>query len=336
MDGHSALRYSPGVIVPDATTIRVAALALRLDAEALDADGLRAPWQQDDGSWRYEAVADRADAPLVYPWGTEVATEAALSDPAYRQGLVGLAVTVHHPASGVHRVDEAGEEVGRIVGSRWDAARRLGVVDFVVSKRRAHERIQRRELTEVSVGYSVPDLHMRADGVGEQRRRRGNHVALTPRGRMPGATIRTDEVSMDPETIKALEALLDAREARRNDAAVTAITAERDAAVKRADALCAAIGVAPDATPEAVTAAIVARTDEIVAVRQRASANNVALPESGTAQELRRVLAIGLGADPKRIDALGDAYAQAVIDHRGEVRTDSASSTTSSAAPWRA
>lgn len=296
----------------------------------LDAGTLRPPRMQADGSVRFEAVLARVDAPLPYPHGVEVATEAALSDRAYLDALVGLAVVVHHPEGGSHRIDEAprnrtgerrGVEVGRVLSARYDTAERHVVVDLLITKRDAIRRIRAKELGEVSEGYRVPasKLVKRADGISEQQQRIPDHVALTDRGRPGGTTIRTDEEGrMDPKDIEAVvrTVLTEVRA----DEAVAAKQTQESAAVKRADAAEAALGsvlgelgLKPGASVADVRTAIGKRADAVVALRRRADELGVQLPTEGDEVTLTAALAKGLRADAARCDA-DPAYARAVVD----------------------
>jgi hypothetical protein len=309
---------------------------LRLDTYDL----LSAPRELPDGSWRFDAVLARADAPLRYAWGVEVATEAALSDLAYLDGLVGLAIVLDHPEGGVHRIDRLrGEEVGRVIGARWDATERAVVISLVVTRRDAIGQVRSGRYGQVSEGYSIPKGHLvkRADGVAEQRRRISQHVALTPEGRAPGAVVRTDTTdtggAMTPEQI--LAAIKAALAEQRTDAAHTeaqkradaaevaqkAAEQRADAAEKRVADVLAAVGLAPDAKPDQVATAIQSRADEIAAVRADAARRGVSLPATGAPDVLRRAMAVELGIDSARADDAG--YVRGWLDARAVVRTDS-------------
>ena len=298
----------------------------------VDAAALRSPQTQADGSVRFDALSSIEGAPLVYPWGTEVATREALSDPEYLSALVGLALTIHHPASGEHRIDEDerndAAEAGRIIGARFVEGVKPGVngvvTTYVVTRKDAIRRIRSGELGYVSEGYSVPHLVRRADGVSEQRKRIPQHHALTDSPRAAGAAIRTDEVIMTPDEIKAaMRAAITEMRADEADAKVTAATKRADEAIASRDAVLGALGLKADATPAQVEAAIASRADAITAIRRRADELGVQLPAAGTLADLTRALARGLPrVDSARCDDL--AYAQAVIDlATAPTRTDS-------------
>ena len=328
MDDCTALRYSPAVDEQPDSTMRV------------DAAALRSPQTQADGSVRFDALSSIEGAPLVYPWGTEVATREALSDPEYLSALVGLALTIHHPASGEHRIDEDertdATEAGRIIGARFaegvemrradgSAYRVNGVITtYAVARKDAIRRIRSGELGYVSEGYSVPHLVRRADGVSEQRKRIPQHHALTDSPRAAGAAIRTDEVSMTPDEIKAaVRAAITEQRADEADAKVVAATQRADEAIASRDAVLSALGLKADATPAQVEAAVASRADAITAIRRRADELGVQLPAAGSLADLTRALARGLPrVDSARCDDL--AYAQAVIDlATAPTRTDS-------------
>lgn len=311
------------MIVPDASTVR------------LDAVALGAPTYREDGSAIFEGVLARVGVPLVYEWGTEVATEDALRDPVYLDGLTGRAIVVHHPASGSHRIDSRrGAEAGRVLSARYDEAGKHVAIRFVVTRRAAISDIRAGRLPQLSEGYTIPEgsLRKRADGVYEQLRRVTDHAALTDSARAAGAIIRTDEVPMDPEDIEALAAkVADIIASRRNDADTSAKVADAnrraDEAVAARDAVLAELGLKADAKPADVAAAVAARAEAVVAIRRRADELGQPLPATGTLEELTRELAKKLPrADTKRCDDL--AYCQAVID-LAQSRTDAAPSSIS-------
>lgn len=287
---------------------------IRLDERApsatrLDRALLRSPVVLASGALRVEAVTAKVGAPLVYPWGTEVATEEALRDQTYLDSSRGLPIVVHHPDSGQSREGD-GTRVGTVTAARYDEETQTVVRELTITDPDTIRRVQDRDLTEISEGYTVPpeDLHRRADGVSEQRRRVPDHYALTDRGRLSGAVLRLDEdTAMTEDQIRAIirEEILAAMMKMREDAAKP-----------------------PEATPAVVAAEeqAVARMDEAVASRvallRRADALGVTVPETAkTDVDIARAIAVSLGADAKRCDSLD--YARAWIDAAPAKRADS-------------
>lgn len=276
---------------------------IRLDYAELGPE-LAPPSPRDDGSVIYEAVLAWADRPLSYSWGTETPTEEALSDPAYLDGLRGLPVTVQHPSRG--RVDVGDpERVGTVLSARWDSARRCVVVELLISDPEALRRIRARELTEVSAGYRVPPESL-VDG--RQTRRISNHIALCERGRMPGATIRLDEVSrMTPEDMAAIKAMM--------AELLAPLIAQMDAEDEPE----------PPAQmdEEAMEAVVQERADAVVGLRLHAQSLGLTpKPEAKGLRALARDLAGQLGST--RTDSLDAdlAYVEAVAAERSQ-RADS-------------
>lgn len=267
----------------------------------LDRALLRSPVVLASGALRVEAVTARADAQLVYPWGIEVATEEALKDATYLDASRGLPIVVHHPDSGQSREGD-GTRVGTVTAARYDEDTRSVIRELTITDPDTIRRVQDRELTEISEGYTVPPdaLHVRADGVSEQRRRVPDHYALTDRGRLSGAVLRLDaEGSMTEELIRKIV-----------QEAVMAAFQMRDDAAKPPDP-----GVT--AGTDKAEADLEKRMDERVAARvallRRADELEVTIPpEAKTDVEIARAIAVALGADAKRCDSLD--YARGVID----------------------
>jgi hypothetical protein len=280
---------------------------------------------------------------MSYAWGTEIVTEQALRDPSYLSTLKGLAVVRRHPRSG--RVDVAERETGdgRVVGAvldaRYDEADRCVVLEILVQDPGAIEDVRSGVLAELSEGYDVADLVVRPDGVGEQRKRAPNHVALVERGRMPGATVRTDEEDpMDEDEIEdgttdeagmaermdAMQAQLDAIGAR-----CDAYEARMDAAEKRLPPELAAAAASEGARADSedrIEAEITARDT----LRRRADALGLRLPvDARSSAQLRAAIArgvLGSGADAADLARCDSAdYADGVIRAaRPPARTDAA------------
>jgi hypothetical protein len=282
----------------------------------LDIAPLRSPIRLADGSLRVEAIVAYAGRDLAYPWGVEVATAEALQDPAYHDASRGLAATVHHPSAGTVSLGD-GTRVGTVTGARYDEDLHAAIRELTITDAATIDRILGRELTEISEGYRVPPEHQRAlpDGRVEQLRRAPNHYALTGPGmaRMPGATLRLDEVAMTEEQIRAMIA-----------EAIAPL-------MERLDAMTVTEEVEIDKDDESEEIDIDARADEIVSLRMRARDLGIAIPD-GTkgAPATARVIAVALGADGARCDSLD--YCRGVIDAakpatrtadwRPETRTD--------------
>jgi hypothetical protein len=260
----------------------------------------------------------------VYPWGVEQASEQALSDPGYLGALSGLAVTLRHPRS--ERVDVRkpqqgdGRVVGTVMGARWDADDRAVVLDLVVHDHVALAAIEAKEIGELSEGYDVPRIERRKDGPSIQQQRAPNHVALVERGRMPGARLRADEGgSMDDELKARFDAL---------DGMMGGYGARMDAMEKRMDAAFPPASEESEESDEETVEEDAARMDAdevqrrvdaevsaIVDLRARADAHSVKIPaDARTATQIRRSLAVSLGAPAARLDAAdGATYAEAWI-----------------------
>ena len=306
---------------------------LRLDEAPVDASPtvradravLRSPRVQPDGAVRYDAVLAYADRELVYPWGSEVASDAALSDPVYLSALEGLAVTLRHPRS--ERVDVRepeegdGRVVGTVLGARWDAEDRAVVLDLVVQDAQALAAIEARDIRELSEGYDVPVLERRKDGPAIQRQRRPNHVALVERGRMPGAVLRADGGTMDDEMKARFDAL---------DGAIGGYKSRMDKCEARMDELQKRMDAAfpPDKAEaeetdekesvEGRADAVEAEVEARIAARRRCDAHGFTPgAEVRTARDLTRALAAHLGAPQARLDAAdGATYAEAWVEAR--------------------
>lgn len=296
-----------------------------------DRSRLRSPRPRADGSVIYDAYLAFADRAMRYPWGTEVATEQALSDPEYLEALRGLSLvttrdTVH--ANGVPvsvRADAVA--VGSILDARWDAGERAVVLELVVNDRQTLADIESGKTTDLSEAYT-PVTAVRADGVIEQRKRRPNHVAIVESGRMPGAGLRADEDDMDEE-IKALVAKAIREELRADEAAklerdLKAAEQRADAAEQRADkaeqalkGLRDRIGINADTDDidAALAAVVVEKVRADSALLEEARELGVELPEDSTPATRERDLAVALGAERQRADS-ADFDARSFIDGR--------------------
>jgi len=238
---------------------------------------LRSPVRLDDGSVRVEAVTSVAGALLVYPWGTETATPEALSDPLYHEALRGLAITLHHPASG--RQSAGDPRVGTVLSARYDSGELIQ--EWVIYDPAAADAVMSGRLREASDGYRVPAESL-VDG--EQRRRIPNHVAITDRGRATGTTIRIDEEStMTEEQIKAMLAPIMER--------LAALEADDEDIVDEKE------GEMTE-RPEDIA-------DRLLVLHRRADALGVVIPvEHRTEAAISRHLATSLGGDAARCDSV--------------------------------
>ncbi len=280
---------------------------------------LRSARVLDDGSVVRDAILARADAVLVYPWGTEVATEEALSDPEYLSGLRGLTVTARHPAS--ERVDQGRTDhvdVGTVLSARYDADDRAVVLELVIKDTEANNAIEEGQ-TGVSEGYTVPRMDATVTPA-RQLKRVPNHVALTLDSppRMPGAHVRAD--GQEPTmTIEQVLAVLSARGLRTD--AIEHISADLDALRTRADSIDerdAQLAAYADALPgdggpkERVDAIVSGRVAELIALHRRADELGEEIDPALHLDAARKALAVALGGDAQRCDSAD--YAQAVID----------------------
>lgn len=308
------------------------------DVVRVDRSTLRRARTLDDGSVVYEAVLARADVPMRYAHGEEVATVEALSDPEYLEALRGLSVTVLHPPRDRVDVDidhpDAIRRVGTVVGSRYDTAERAAIVEFVLFDPAAIERVKREN--GVSEGYRA-DVVRTPGKPGRQIRRRPNHVALAfgKPPRMPGAGARVDTTSegktMDPtallvllsafalrtdtaenlrEDLDALKAARDAAEAEK----LRADTAEAEVALLRPVLEALGGDTRTDTSgPIDVDALLASRVGEVVRLRERGTALGIKVPDALTgAGDIRRHLAKALGGDETRCDSAD--YCDGVID----------------------
>lgn len=203
---------------------------------------LAAPRQLDSGAWVYEAVVSTPGV-LQYPTLglVDYVDAAALSERAYLDALVGLPVIddsgLHWPGVTVEQI--AAARVGTIIAARWDDAQQATIVTIVIDVPRGIEAIRALGVDGLSLRYE-PDmapLSVAPDGTqvtGQQvRRRRLNHVLLTPRPNDANARIRADDqgAAMTPEQIAEMVAQLRAAmQAEANDAAVIAANTRADEA----------------------------------------------------------------------------------------------------------
>lgn len=268
----------------------------------------------------FDAVLSVAGKPLEYRWGTEVPTEEALSDADYLAGLRGLSVLYQHPEdgliSGSAPRDGDGRRIGTVLDARYEADSGEVVVELAIPENADQEAI-RQGLREVSEGY-IPELEER-DGQTYQVRRRPNHVAVTERGRAQGARIRVDrEDAMDPEEIKKiLEAMAlqigDMHAGIKslveyNDACKAKMDEDMGGETKVIEAVVSEMGEECRSDAAAFKSRLDARVrDEvrsIVSLHLRADALGVVVPETAeTASQVRRELALALGADASRVDS---------------------------------
>jgi hypothetical protein len=288
--------------------------------------------QQADGAVRFWAVLARADVAMKYAHGTEVATEEALSDPAYLDALKGISVTTVDSAP--HKMGKAisvradARAVGTVLDARWDAEHRAVLVQLVVNDGKTLDAIESGRIRALSEAY-VPAIRVRADGVLEQTRRRTNHVALVRRGRMPGARLRADneeETTMTEDEIgdlaRAIVAAMKAGE--EDDERSDMYDAEKkraDEAEQRADAAEAALKdlrkkVGINADSDDIAAALDERVAEAIradaALLDEARDLGVDLGDESSPSTRLRDLAVALGADATRADS--DDYARSFVD----------------------
>lgn len=96
----------------------------------------------------------------------------------------GKPITIHHPKEfvGPHNYREL--SVGSLNNVRRGTGDMLGklVTDFLITDAVAIDKVERRELREVSCGYEAEYKQLKP-GRARQTDIRGNHVALVPRGR---------------------------------------------------------------------------------------------------------------------------------------------------------
>lgn len=303
----------------------------------LRADRVRLPRKvvQGDGAVRYHAVLARADAPMQYEWGTEIATEAALTDPEYLEGLRGISLVTIKSATHQNgrpvSVRADARAVGSVLDARWDPEERAVVVELVVHDAETLDDIDAGRIRELSEAY-IPTTAVRADGVIEQRKRRTNHIALVEEGRMPGAVIRadqTEDTDMTEEQITALvqkvvAQMMDADKKDQEQADMMDEEKKRaDEAEQRADAaekalseLRATVGLTADSAD--VDTALAGKVAEMVradsALLEEARELGVDLDDDSTPATRLRDIAVALGADAQRADSAD--FARAFIDGR--------------------
>lgn len=311
---------------PVARLDRAAAPAARADRVAL-----RSPRVLDDGTAVYDAVLVSVGDELRYPWGVEVATEQALADEAYLEGLRGLSVTLEHPEGLISQGQTPpgrGRRVGAVVGARFDPTDRAVVVELAV-----HDPADQAEVRErvraVSEGYTPtlgePDERGRVPQVG----RVPNHIALVPAGRAPSADVRTDNTNAPEGTMEEMLAKL-AELVEKMDG----YAAKMDAACEKLDAMQApaAEGNAEEQADRAdADAQVLARLQRLDALRRTAGEFGVELP-AGVDERAHRAAILGaIGYDAKRADSLD--YYDAAVEGAKRARTDGAATATRNDSP---
>lgn len=282
---------------------------------------LSPPRKRGAGEVVFDAVLARADVPMVYEWGTEVATVEALSDPAYLDGLKGTSLTTmktapHRNGQRPHHSPTDGGVVGSVLSARWDAEDKLVAVEIVVHDGPTLAAIDAGELRDLSETYA-PTVRTRADGVVEQTARSTNTIAIVPRGRMPGAFIRADGAEMTEEQIKAAIKAAIAEQMRADAdhaAALQAANDRADAAEGALKALRESIGLQADSAD--VSGALATKVAEGIAadvkLTARASELGITLPEGSTPATRLKDIAVACGGDKLRADA-DPAYCEGVI-----------------------
>lgn len=298
---------------------------------------LRSPRPRGDGSVVFDAVLAYAEKPMAYSWGTEVATEEALSDPDYLAALKGLGLytvkTAPHKNGVPISVRADAQAVGAILDARYDRDEKAVVLELVVNDRAALADIEAKRTTDLSEAY-VPVTRVRADGVIEQVRRRPNHVAIVKSGRMPGAGLRADDTDHDNKEsamqLAALLAILGAYDLRADSESnlkadldklkskADAETERADTEKQRADAAETALatmreGIGMNADSDDIEAALAAK----IAEGMRADAEllsvardlGVKLPEKSTPATRTRDIYTALGGDEQRADSEAEMLA---------------------------
>lgn len=287
-----------------------------------DAAQLRAPRVKDDGTTVFDAALVYADKPLRYSWGIEVPTEQALSAPEYLDSLKGQPVVIgdgvesddRHPEG--ERIDGARDAAGRelrivgtVVGARYDAAERCVIVELAIHA--PEHATEVRRLGGISEGYSaqVED--------GRQIARTTNHIAIVQSGRAPGSGVRADAAGvkkMDEELKKFLTDL-GASLAELKGMILGKGMGETTEEVKVADANPEAMAADEAAMAEKIEARADALAQQLVDLRRRADAARIEIPATAkTVAAVRKAVALGMGADAKRVDSA--EYATAWIEAR--------------------
>lgn len=277
-----------------------------VDAPELRTDRatLRAPKVLADGSLRVEAVSVTVGEILDYPWGKEVATEAAMKDPEYLDNSRGLAITRNHVKGGRVSRKNQDKRVGTITGARYDEGEKCAIRELTISDPQTIADFFAKKFPYVSETYDAPKSHrvLREDGVTEQGKRIPNSIALTDNPRAKSAHIRTDEADMNEEEISALIA----KAVKPLNAQIKELT--------DAQAL-ATLVVKPEVEDVVHQDSADDIADRIVALKLRAAELRVdAAKLEGVKGEanLAKTLATELGADAARCDSLD--YCHGVID----------------------
>jgi len=238
----------------------------------VDRADLRKPRRLDDGTKIYEARLSIADQPLKYPWGEEIPTRQALSDPSYLDGLRGISVLVQHAPEG--RIDGRaprvgdGRRIGSTISSRFDDATGEVIVELAIPEKEDQVLVE-KVLSKVSEGYT-PTIE-RIDGKAYQTKRVPNHIAVTEQGRAKTAEIRVDalggnlnleeamaKIQQMAAEIAGLQQQLS--EASNNSASYVAqvetVSSEKEALMKLFEALSAFLGGGVRADSESVISKI--------------------------------------------------------------------------------
>lgn len=284
---------------------------------------LRSPRVLDDGTKVYTAVLARADSPLEYRWGTEYPTKEALSDTEYLEGLRGISFLERHPPStkvarGRTPTQGRGRRMGTVITSRFDEATSEVIIEIAVPVPEDQEKIE-AQLFEVSEGYD-PQIHIDEAGVRWQIKRKPNHVAATDMGRANGARIQTDSEETDLEELmqmmKDMMSKLDGLESKWKseepvmnmdskplDELTHAVTEELGDKARNDSA----------SFKSALKERIEREAKDMSSLLDKARQLEVSVKGS-TAGELRKNLALALGADAARCDSAD--YCDGVISSR--------------------
>ena len=313
---------------------------------------LRKPRVLDDGTKIYEAQLAVAGRPLEYPWGTEIPTKEALSNPKYIEGLRGISIIAHHPpkqkiVGGRAPKEGEGRRIGSNISARFDDATSAVVIEMAIPEAE-DQKIIESQLRQVSEGYT-PTLQRNDDGKIYQTDRTTNHIAVTWEGRADDAFIRTDAKlggSVDLEKMMArLEELMtevsdmkakladmgSAKDAAVSDAAAARVDSAKANAI--VDAFVKELGEEARNDASKVSALLQARYQAegllLSELKSKANALKVTLPDTAVdAKSIRKHLAVSLGADAARCDSADfcDGLIEAAVKkapEKAEIRNDS-------------
>lgn len=111
-------------------------------------------------------------------------TEDDVFDQDTMQSFEGKPITINHPKQFVGPANHRQLSVGSLFNVRRGTGDKIGklVTDFLITDAVAIDKVERRELREVSCGYEAEYIQLKP-GRARQTDIRGNHVALVPRGR---------------------------------------------------------------------------------------------------------------------------------------------------------